>query len=29
MAMSPGHGNASDWPKRVEEWLRYRKLIVQ
>jgi acetyl esterase/lipase len=29
MAMNPGLGNASNWPKRAEEWLRYRKLIVQ
>jgi len=29
MAMNPGQGNASNWPKRVEEWLRYRKLIVR
>ena len=29
MAMNTGQGNASNWPKRVEEWLRYRKLIVQ
>jgi acetyl esterase/lipase len=29
MAMNLGQGNASNWPKRVEEWLRYRKLIVQ
>ena len=28
-AMNPGQGNASNWPKRVEEWLRYRNLIVQ
>jgi hypothetical protein len=29
MAMNPGLGNASNWPKRAEEWLRHRKLIVQ
>jgi len=28
MAMNTGLGNASNWPKRVEEWLRYRNLIV-
>lgn len=28
MAMNTGQGNASNWPKRVEEWLRYRNLIV-
>jgi acetyl esterase/lipase len=27
MGMSAGHGNASLWPKRAEEWLRDRKLI--
>jgi acetyl esterase/lipase len=27
MGMSGGHGNASLWPKRAEEWLRDRKLI--
>ena len=29
MAMRPGQGTASDWPRRAEEWLRARKLIVQ
>ncbi|HZX27094.1 MAG TPA: alpha/beta hydrolase [Telluria sp.] len=29
MAMRPGQGTASDWPRRVEEWLRARNLIVQ
>jgi acetyl esterase/lipase len=27
MALSPGHGTASAWTKRAEEWLRDRKLI--
>jgi dipeptidyl aminopeptidase/acylaminoacyl peptidase len=27
MGMSAGHGTASLWPKRAEEWLRDRKLI--
>jgi len=29
MAMRPGQGTASDWPRRAEEWLRARQLIVQ
>jgi len=29
MAMNPGQGNASNWPKWIEEWLRYRKRIVR
>ncbi len=29
MAMSPGKGTASQWPRRAEEWLRDRKLIAQ
>lgn len=29
MAMRAGQGTASDWPRRAEEWLRARKLIVQ
>lgn len=29
MAMSRGHGTASNWPARAEEWLRDRKLIQQ
>jgi hypothetical protein len=27
-AMNPGLGHASTWPRRAEEWLRGRKLIV-
>jgi len=27
--MNPGLGNASNWPKRAEDWLRERHLIVQ
>lgn len=27
MAMRAGNGNASDWPRRAEEWLREHKLI--
>jgi hypothetical protein len=27
MGMSAGHGDASLWPQRAEEWLRDRKLI--
>lgn len=27
MAMAPGKGTASHWPRRAEEWLRNRKLI--
>jgi acetyl esterase/lipase len=29
MGMRMGQGNASTWPKRLEEWLRDRKLIAQ
>jgi acetyl esterase/lipase len=29
MGMTPGHGDASLWPRRAEEWLRDRKLITQ
>ncbi len=29
MGMKPGLGTASGWPRRAEEWLRERKLIVQ
>lgn len=27
MGMLPGNGNASAWPQRAEEWLRYRGLL--
>jgi acetyl esterase/lipase len=29
MGMTPGHGDASLWPRGAEEWLRDRKLITQ
>jgi hypothetical protein len=29
LALNPGLGNASAWPRRAEEWLRERKLILQ
>ena len=29
MGMTPGHGDASLWPRRAEEWLRDRKLIAR
>jgi acetyl esterase/lipase len=29
MAMRAGNGNASNWTRRAEEWLRERKLIMQ
>jgi len=29
MAMRAGNGNASDWPRRAEDWLREHKLIQQ
>ncbi len=28
MGMRAGLGNASDWPRRAEEWLRYRGLLA-
>jgi acetyl esterase/lipase len=27
MGLKPGFGTASDWPKRLEEWLRHRGLL--
>ena len=29
MGMRAGLGTSSDWPKRAEEWLRERKLILK
>jgi acetyl esterase/lipase len=29
MAMRAGNGNASNWPRRAEDWLREHKLIQQ